>query len=534
MDHPAKCKSDPSEERAEKAEARLKLLLSASPVVLYACEPGGDYHVTFMCANMLRLFGHQPSDFIQRPRFWQDHIHPEDLPRVLAAVPALIETGRREWEYRFLDGSGTYRWVHVEGTLVRDAAGAPLEIIGCLMDVTDRKRYEQALREASEYHRRLIETSLDPLVIMDLDGQLTDVNRAAEEMSGLPRQHLIGSDIFRFFVETEQARVAFQHVLSAGSVRDVELEVRHADGHVTPILCNASLYRDSLGRPVGVFAAGRDVTARKQLEELMKDTQRELEILVEQRTAELRAANQALCREIDQRKRVEKERAEAVRLATAGRIAAQVAHEINNPLAGIRNYLELVSAAIPLGHPDGKFVPKIDKEIDRIAEIVRRVFQLYRPAAQQACEVPIPDVVHEVVAMLGPLAGAHDVGVEVHTPRRLVVRTHEDSLRQVLYNLLANAIEASFRGGKVQVAAQAAEGRLAITVRDEGCGIQPEHRDRIFEPFFSTKTSQGASGLGLGLPISKGVVEALHGALDCQSEPGRGTVFTIYLPISAA
>lgn len=264
----------------------------------------------------------------------------------------------------------------------------------------------------------------------------------------------------------------------------------------------------------------------------------DLESAVARRTRELEEACQELKQEISVRKRAEDElraseraRAEAEKLAATGRIAARVAHEINNPLASIKSGFQLVKSAVPEGHPDLQFAELIEKEIDRIARIVARMYELHRPQQETVCEVRVEQAIDEVVTMMAPIARESQIRIENRTPRpTVIVRIPEGSLRQVLYNLLANAVEASPPGAAVTIAATLADDTVAIAVTDRGSGIAGEHRHRVFEPFFTTKSRETTGGLGLGLSISKGIVEALGGSLDFESEPGQGTVFRVILP----
>ncbi len=122
------------------------------------------------------------------------------------------------------------------------------------------------MRRASAYNRRLLEASLDPLVTIGPDGKITDVNEATEAATGYPRVELIGKDFADYFTEPEEAREGYQRVFREGLVRDYPLEIRHRDGRVTPVVYNASVYRDEAGQVIGVFAAARDITAQKRAE----------------------------------------------------------------------------------------------------------------------------------------------------------------------------------------------------------------------------------------------------------------------------
>src|SRR5208337_1738084 len=154
--------------------------------------------------------------------------------------------------------------------IYRDDAGGVVGIIAAARDITARKRAEEALRRAGAYNRRLLEASLDPLVTIGPDGQITDVNEATEAATGYPRAELIGKDFADYFTNPQAAREGYERVFREGFVRDYALEIRHRDGHTIPVLYNAAIYRDDAGGVVGIIAAARDITARKRAEEALR------------------------------------------------------------------------------------------------------------------------------------------------------------------------------------------------------------------------------------------------------------------------
>ncbi|MGI5961043.1 MAG: PAS domain S-box protein [Methanomassiliicoccaceae archaeon] len=150
------------------------------------------------------------------------------------------------------------------------------------IDITEQKLADEALRKAGAYNRSLIEASLDPMVTIGPDGKITDANTATAKVTGVSQKDLIGTDFSDYFTDPEKARIGYETVFREGLVRDYELEIRRTDGHITPVLYNASVYRDDSGNIIGVFAAARDITARKLFEnELKEQREREMERLLE-------------------------------------------------------------------------------------------------------------------------------------------------------------------------------------------------------------------------------------------------------------
>jgi PAS domain S-box-containing protein len=213
-----------------------------------------------------------------------------DKPCVECQAFTPLQTSQpHNWEWTLTDG----RTFDIHNFPFVDADGSPL-ILEMDIDITERRRAEEALRRANAYNRSLLEASLDPLVTIGPDGKITDVNATTEAATGHPRPALIGTDFSDYFTEPEKARAGYQQVFRDGFVRDYPLELRHRDGHVTSVLYNASIYRDAVGQVVGVFAAARDITERRRVEAELAKHHQHLEELVKERTSQLETANAVL------------------------------------------------------------------------------------------------------------------------------------------------------------------------------------------------------------------------------------------------
>jgi PAS domain S-box-containing protein len=164
------------EEMLKESQARLHYLLTANPAVIYTCEAAGDYAATFVSDNIKIQLGYEPQELVNNPKFWADHVHPEDRPRVFADLPRVFEHGYYTHEYRFQKKDGTYRWMHDELRLVRDGQGNPMEIVGYWIDITERKRMEEALKRAHwELELRVEERTAE---LVQSKKQLEEINTA--------------------------------------------------------------------------------------------------------------------------------------------------------------------------------------------------------------------------------------------------------------------------------------------------------------------------------------------------------------------
>jgi two-component system C4-dicarboxylate transport sensor histidine kinase DctB len=262
----------------------------------------------------------------------------------------------------------------------------------------------------------------------------------------------------------------------------------------------------------------------------------ELEARVATRTRALSTANARLREEIAERRRSEAERerlgrelAQAGRLAALGQFAASMAHEINQPLAAIRSYADNTGKLIERGRVEDAVenVSTIGRLTDRIGTLTRQLKGFARRASGRREPVPVEALLHGVLEVVAARAEAEGTPLIVQAAPDLAVIGDGARLEQVLVNLIQNALDAVAGRPVRQVAVTVAtdEGRVGIEVRDDGPGIPEAVRGQIFEPFFTTKTD----GLGLGLAISRGIVEECGGALTVRDAPGGGTVFRMEL-----
>jgi two-component system, sporulation sensor kinase C len=260
-----------------------------------------------------------------------------------------------------------------------------------------------------------------------------------------------------------------------------------------------------------------DLTEEKRAMEQIQSHGYELERQVTERTEEIH--------------HLLEQQAVLERVADTGRMAARIAHEINNPLAGIKNSIKLVRTAVAADHKYYSYVGRIEREVERVSIIVRQMFDIYRkeeliPVVCRPSEV-VDDVVATMIA--SPWSSGKKLEVSAAAASEEIV-VCESAIRRILINLIQNALEASPVGGSVSVTAETSGDRLRIAVKDQGPGIGAELQTQVFEPFFSTKAGPTTSGLGLGLSISRGLAISLGGGLSLESAPGRGATFTLTVP----
>lgn len=382
-------------------------------------------------------------------------------------------------------------------------------ILGINVDITDRKIAEKAMRAESDLMRTTMQCMAEGICVWHEvpeypHNRFTVWNNRMKQITGYSMDEINRQGWGLFMsAETDQSKtlsVCATRMLRGDSMRDEELELIRADGGCCYVQASGSVIWDCDGARHAILMI-HDVTDKKLTEESLRES--------------------------------EQRQVEAEKMAATGRMAARVAHEINNPLAGIQNAFQLIRDAVPKNHPDYDMVERIDREIDRIASIVKQMYTLYSPRAERVDDIRVANTVRDVLAMLEPLRREHGVQFDARDVLPgLVVRMPEGGLQQTLYNLVTNAIEASAPGGVVAIAAQlSGEDSVELTIRDHGVGITAELSTKIFEPFFSAKADNSVhGGLGVGLCVVKGIVESVGGRIEFDSTPGQGTVFHVYLP----
>ncbi|MDD1693246.1 MAG: PAS domain S-box protein [Methanoregula sp.] len=286
-----------AEKAIEKANAYNRSLIEASLDPLVTINPDGTIsdvnEATIQVTGFSRdeLIGTDFSDYFTEPA------------KAKTGYLDAFRDGRvTDYVLEIRNRNGHVTPVLYNATVYRDALGTVIGVFASARDITERKKAEEAIQKANAYNRSLIETSLDPLVTINPDGTINDVNEATIRVTGFSRDELIGTDFSDYFTEPEKAKAGYEKVFRDGAVTDYELEIRNRNGQVTPVLYNASVYRDTPGNIIGVFASARDITERKKAEEAIRKAHDLLEKRVKERTSELVQSNAQLKEEISQRR----------------------------------------------------------------------------------------------------------------------------------------------------------------------------------------------------------------------------------------
>ncbi|HYD98333.1 MAG TPA: ATP-binding protein [Alphaproteobacteria bacterium] len=460
---------------------------------------------TFFSPRYQAMLGFEPGTMPSTYEAWRSRIHPLDWPLVKAALDAHLEGRSPEYEveHRLRGADEAWRWILARGKVVaRDAEGRPLRMVGTHTDVSARKAAEQAVKRTAERLKGVLEGTFDNIYAVDRDWRLTYLNRNAMAAIGGGRD-LVGTNLWEAFPEAVGTTIWTEFRRAVADRVPVAFETYYQPFDAW---YEATAFPSSEG--LSVFF--RDVTDRRRAADA------------------LRAA---------------KEQAEKASRSKSDFLAL-VSHELRTPLNAIIGFSESLSLEIfgPMTPKQREYADDINAAGRHLLALVGDMLDLSRVDAGRLSlrlePTELAPTLRACLAVTGPEAERSRIALEAEiAPELPTVLGDAVRLRQILLNLLGNAVKYTPEGGTVRVAAgRAADGSAEIAIADSGIGMRPEDIPTALEPFrqLDSPLARRHEGAGLGLPLAKRLVELHGGTLAIDSAPGRGTIVTIRLPAAAA
>jgi PAS domain S-box-containing protein len=409
-------------------------------------------------------------------------------------------------EIEVVNQLGTRRPVEMD--VIRIVDGSTPFVMVQLHDITERKRLEQRLQQYSEeleakvkertqeientkrYLENLLENANDVIYTLDVEQRFTYVNSKVEAW-GYRKDDLIGRPYLALLSKRHRGR-RLKSTLDIGAKQVYEVEVVTRSGQTRVAMVSVSPLCAPEGQILGVLGIARDITATKKLEQQIRNSEK---------------------------------------LVSVGMLAAGVAHEINNPLGGILNCLYNIRKGTLSPERQEEYLLSMEDGLRRVQKIVRQLLEFSQQHDPELSLTDLNAVVERVLVLTNHAFTAHRIQLEKRLrPDLPAVMVDRHMIEQVLMNLILNAVQAIKSGGVIKIRTCAADERCTIEVEDSGCGIPPHVLPRIFDPFFTTKGI--GEGTGLGLSVSLGIVERHGGQLLVDSEVGKGSIFTVFLPLT--
>lgn len=491
------------EQRVKRTEYKYKDLIENASDLIFTLNEDGN--LTFINRRFSGLTDYPREKWLNRRL--RELVITEDRPSAEMNFRDAIQGKSRHFEMRIHEAAGKSLCLSVHLNPIFER-GAVIGCVGFARDVTQRKKLEQEITELKNFHESIIQSLDSGLITLGLDERIASFNQSAEEIIGYRAYEVIGHYLHEIFPE-EESRHLLPKTNGAGSSllnREMELTRRdkkkiHVDFSVTPRI-------DNRGQRVGTIIHLRDISQLKQM--------------------------QAQVLRMD-------------RMASLGVLASGIAHEIRNPLAGIKTVAQTLEEEIEPSDHRREYLARIVRQVNRMDELLRTIFSYARPQPPLRKHSRLEEIVQEVHALMGPrLARNNTVLEQTYTTDLPSILVDLHQIQQVFINLLLNSIEAMPSGGRVTIAARPRHatfqpidrrGRRHLTqaghtlyvevkVTDTGIGIPKENLQAIFDPFFTTK----AQGSGLGLSIVYSIIEEHCGDIRVESQVGSGTTFTVLLP----
>jgi PAS domain S-box-containing protein len=456
------------------------------------------------------MYGLEPGTFDGTYEAWKKLVHPDDWPEVKLAVKRAHASGDIAAEYRVIHKDGSVHWLRAKGRMFFDAESKPERMVGFMFDATDWRRAQEELRASEARFRTFVDRATDGFFLLDERLSVVDVNRQACESLGYRREELVGRhprDFDAGLDETAIARIADR----AGAGETITFETRHRrkDGTVFPVEIRTGTFRQA--GQLFYLALARDISERRAAEET------------------LRAKDDAL-------HMLRGELARVSRVVTLGELTASIAHEVNQPLgamvANAAACVRWLSAAPPDMANARRSLENIVAGGKRASDVIGRIRALVKRQAPRKAHVDMNEAIAEVIALTQQELRASRIKLGTQLSEGLpAVLGDRVQLQQVLINLIVNAVEAmraAGDGARELAIASSRDGNAAVLVevRDTGPGIDAECAERLFEAFYTTK----AEGLGIGLSISRAIVEEHGGRLSAAPSMPHGAVFRFSLP----
>lgn len=534
-----------AEERVRESEARFRLLADHVGEVFWIVDPGLT-RIEYVSPAYEAIWGRPAVELEHDPQGFLSSVHEEDLPRVVDALGQMGRGAETTVEFRIRRPDGSIRWLRSRGSPVRDAAGTVIHVVGVTEDDTERRKRDRQLYFLGEASRLL-------------SGSL-NYGQTVERTARLAVPEFADWCAVDFLQDDRLHRVAIVHADPARADLARQLGDR---------------YRPELPPPVGsaeVVQSGQPFVLPDVPEALLRDAAPDPEYFALLQRLGLRSAMVAplaarghvlgaiTLAAAESGKRYQQDdlvfacelaaRAaaaidnavlyqEAVRANQAkSDFLAVMSHELRTPLNAVIGYADLMEAAIsgPLNNGQLEQVRRIKSSAQHLLYLIEQILTLARLEAgrEEPCyeRVDLREVLHDVAAIVEPLAQRKGVALELPALDRAVeLEADHRKLRQILLNLLDNAVKFTDEG-RIRLMADVTEQMMTLSVRDTGRGIEPEHLDHIFDPFWqvSQKTTREAGGAGLGLSVTRDLVQLLGGDISVVSRPGDGSTFTIRLP----
>ncbi len=503
----------------QKSETRYKRLLESVTDYIYTVQvESGRPRATSHSPGCEAVTGYTPEEYEADPQLWHRMVYGKDQPAVMEQATGLLSGEMMPpLEHRITHKNGSIRWVRNTPVLRYDKKGRFVAYDGLISDVTEHKQAEEALRESEQQLSLIYDSTGDVLYYLAVEPddcfRFLSVNPAFLEATGLAEDQIVGKRIEEVIPEPSirMVRDNYKKAIEETGIACWEEASEYPAGVKVGEVSIAPIFDDN-GICTHLVGSVHDITQRKQAEEALQKYSARQEERVEERTRELKEAQEQLVRQ--------------EKLAVLGQLAGGVGHELRNPMTALSNAAYFLQLTLPeAGETTREYLDIIASEVRRSEKIVSDLLGFARTGPAEREEIAVLALIDPLLKQYPPPPGVQvstDIAVDLPP-----VFVDPGQIEVVLVNLVTNAYQAMPAGGRLSVQAGGNQDKVSLSITDTGTGISRENLEKLFEPLFTTK----ARGIGLGLAVSKNLVEANGGSIEVESEAGKGSTFRTILPI---
>ncbi len=485
-----------AEEAHRESQRQLATLVGNLPGYVYRCHNDRDRTLQYISEGVFELTGYRVDEYLTQKTIMRgEKTHPEDSEHMWQEVQTALEQHHPfEMTYRILTKSGEVKWVWERGEGIYASDGTVSYLEGFVTDITERKRAELLLRKSEERYRRLIAVSPYAILVNRRDSIIFANDQAIKLFGAVKADEILEkSPLDLFYPDYHDAVRERIHELLEGSplLPVIEEQIVRVDGTSIDVEVSAARFVDEEGPAILVML--QDISERKRLQEQLRKTER---------------------------------------IAELGTLASGMAHEIGTPMNVILGRAEYLLDRVT-EEPVRKGLQTIITQVERITRVMNQLLAFARRKSPERVPVALKDIVEDSLELFRERLGKSRVTVErLFKDDCPKVLADPDQMSQVIINLVMNALHAMSDGGTLRIGLRPEKQMVKLTVADTGHGIPRVVIKKVFDPFFTTK--EFGQGTGLGLTVIKGIIEEHHGSIAVESEEGKGTVFTILLPVASA
>jgi len=521
---------------ARDQENKLKRLINNVDGVVYRCKYDEKWTMLYLNDGIEKLTGYLPRQIINNNELtFSDLIHPEDRDRVWAeSSPFSDSTDVFDLVYRIVTIDKEIKWVHERGTFVFDSDKVS-HVEGIIIDITDQKRIEDALKNSERKFRTYIANAPDGVVVINNQNKIVEANKAAVRLTQFTQELLIDKDFGELIHGDKTGLQMFFRLMNEVGYASSEIRLKSAKNNIFYVMLSGVKLPD---RKRLVFI--KDINERKNAEILLKQKNEAYQKL----NNDYADQNEKLTRINDEFRRMNKElrlaknkAEESEQLKSA--FLANMSHEIRTPMNGILGFSRLLINEGITYEKRQRYIEVIEKSGDQLLGIINNILDISKIETKQVRLTIKPlnlgDLMENIYTRFIP--DATDKGLKLKSKfpsKNIEIVTDNVRLEQIITNLLTNAIKFT-PSGYVKLGYQYTDEKLSLYVEDTGPGISQDNQEKIFDRFHQVDTGVFQSrGTGLGLAITKGLVEILGGTIAVESEPGKGAKFIVTLPLDSS